>query len=69
MDVLLVVVEEFVLFLGESIGLETCCEEVIRIWIDVREHFRLFTLVHYGGEVEGVGVVLLAAERSISDLI
>jgi hypothetical protein len=61
-DVLLVVVEEFVLFLGESIGLEGGCEGVIGRWIDVGEDIRLFTFVHYGGEVEGVGAALFSAE-------
>lgn len=67
-DILLVVVEKIVLFLGESIGLEIRCEQMVGSWIDVREHVRLFAFVHYGGEVEGVGVVLLATGSSVSGL-
>jgi hypothetical protein len=68
-DVLLVVVEELVLFLGESVGLEVDCKNVVGRWIDVVQHIRLFTFVHYGGEVEGVGVALLSTVRGVSGLI
>jgi hypothetical protein len=65
-DVLLVVVEEFVFFLGEGIGLEVGCEGVVGRWIDVGEYVRLFTFVHYGGEVEGVGIALLSTAKCVS---
>lgn len=68
-DILLIVVEEIVLFLSESIRLEAGCEQVIGRWIDVGEYIRFFTFVHYGGEVEGVGVALLSAVRIVSGLI
>ena len=69
MDVLLVVVEELVLFLGESVGLEIDCKNVIGRWVDVVEHVRLFTFVYYGGEVKCVGVALLSTVMGISGLI
>ena len=69
MDVLLIVVEEIVFLLGESIGLEVGCEQVIGRWIDVGEYVRFVTFVHYSGEVEGVGVALLATVSSICDLM
>ena len=68
-DMLLIVVEKVVLLLGESVGFEVDCENVIRRWIDVVEHVRLFTFVHYGGEVKYVGVTLLSTVMGISGLI
>jgi len=58
-DVLLIVMEKVVLFVGESVGFEIDGEDVFRCRIDVRKDFRFFALMYGSGEVKGVSVAFL----------
>ena len=65
-DVLLVVVEEGVFFVGESVGFEVDGEGVGGWWGDVGEGLGGFAFVDGGGEVEGVGVAFLFSGLGVS---
>jgi hypothetical protein len=65
-DVLLIVVEKVVLFVGESVGFEIDGEDVLRCRIDVWKNSRFFALMYGSGEIKGVGVAFLF---SVTDLV
>lgn len=58
-NMLLIVVEKFVLFFRESVGFEVDGEEMVGCRVHFWQNFRLFAFMHGGGEIEGVGVALL----------